>query len=189
MLPTARIKLNKITTIQQTSDRRCTCIYITFLKCTVPLRPVRSGPVRLRFWTISCRQRMLTKGINPRPNIPFQHPAGLRFCVAGVRTAADHIQFHCYISSSSLWKPNSSARSIRITVAECSLCLNKAVNWETELQSHAATNGHCISTRMVKSMLREGGWTRRPVSEHTVTTYCESQKQFVVCHWNISKTF
>jgi len=78
---------------------------------------VRFHFVRLRFWTISCRQRMLTKGINPRPNIPFQHPAGVRFCVAGARTAADHIQLHCNISSSSLWELNSSWRSIRITAA------------------------------------------------------------------------
>jgi hypothetical protein len=49
-----------------------------------------------------------------------------------------------------------------------SCSLNKAVNWETELQSHVARNGHCISRRMVQSLRRETDWTRRPASEYTV---------------------
>jgi hypothetical protein len=40
---------------------------------------------------------MLTKGLNPSPDIPFQHPASVRFCAASTSNATDHIQFHSSI--------------------------------------------------------------------------------------------
>jgi hypothetical protein len=174
--PTVRIKLNNITSSQQTSDRWC--IWIAFLKCTVPVCPtpflnyfVSPKNVNERYksqaehsFPASRRRSFLRRR---RRNGRWPHPALLpHFVFISLRTEFFLEKYSYY-----------------------SCRLNKAVNWETELHSHVARNGHCISTRMVQSLWREKGWTRRPVSEHTVTTYWESEKQFVVCHRNISKTF